>query len=564
MTVNFSNSPYKDLYKLAGTPQFPVNSQPLPAHKTEIASLKIGDVENNGNNKDSSSKKKIFGIIGASVGSVALLTLIGLFTLSKGFSGNFAKKIADVSDKFKNSIYDLTAESKKLTVSQKLKLQFAKVMQPVTDTLQASSNVSAVKDSFVNHWLKKLKMDPAIDKINKFFKNIVLKTKNNSYNEAEIAMVDFCNQLRKTNNPELIRRADAIERLYAQKFSTAAHVNRSEKAWDKMKNLHQEVYDTLFKDNGLFKNLKKYRSYITTDKIEADRNIVQNELKTAKTYISNSIDDVYNSMKKSLYDVKVTVNPQNKAAVEIVKSLSDNVEKYKTLDKSLNGAAEKLEREKIISEIKKLLNNLSDISKKDSSSSAKINNTQEKIKLMLDSMNIDFSKKGIAQEAMSLIDKKSPEYKLAKEYLAKMNSKLNLAIENEMNSYEKLAELRVGSAPTDILGILGPSAIGTLMVVNSKDKNERISKTLTQGIPILGSIGVAYYGTTRGWTGAKNLILGLLTGWVLNVIGGKTDEAYKKYAEKQNVLKTAFESFTKLQKHSQDIKSVESSSGANI
>ena len=169
MSINFSNNPYKDLYKLAGTPQIPVNGQSLPVSKTEIASLKVGDVENNANNKDSSSKKKIFGIIGASVGSVALLTLIGLFTLSKGFSGNFAKKIADVSDKFKNSIYDLTAESKKLTVSQKLKLQFAKVMQPVTDTLQASSNVSAVKDSFVNHWLKKLKMDPAIDKINKFF-----------------------------------------------------------------------------------------------------------------------------------------------------------------------------------------------------------------------------------------------------------------------------------------------------------------------------------------------------------------------------------------------------------
>ena len=556
MTVNFSNSPYKDLYKLAGTSQMPITSQSLSTSKTEIASLKVGDIENNINNKDSSNKKKIFGIIGVSVGSVALLTLIGLFTLSKGFSGNFAKKIAEASDKFKNSIYDLTAESKKLTPSQKVKLQFAKIMQPVTDTLQASSNVSAVKDSFVNHWLKKLKMDPAIDKINKFFKKIVLKTKNNSYNEAEIAMVDFCNQLRKTNNPELVKKADTIERLYAQKFSTASHVNRSEKAWDKMKNLHQEVYDTLFKDNGLFKNLKKYRSYITADKIESDRNLIQKELKTAKTYISNSIGDVYNSLKKSLYDVKVTVNPQNKAAVEIVKTLSDNVEKYKTLDKSLSGAAEKLEREKIISEIKKLLNNLSDISKKDVSSSAKFNNTQEKIKSMLDSMNVDFSKKGIAQEAMSLMDKKSPDYKLAKEYLAKMNSKLNLAIENEMNSYEKLAELRVGSAPTDILGILGPSAIGTLMVVNSKDKDERISKTLTQGIPILGSIGVAYYGTTRGWTGAKNLILGLLTGWVLNVIGGKADEAYKKYAEKQNILKTAFESFTKLQKHSQDEKTV--------
>ena len=80
------------------------------------------------------------------------------------------------------------------------------------------------------------------------------------------------------------------------------------------------------------------------------------------------------------------------------------------------------------------------------------------------------------------------------------------------------------------------------------NKDERISKTLTQGVPILGGVGVTYYGTVRGYTGAKNLILGLGSGWLLSIIGTQADELVKKYRNEQHKLKAAFESWTKLQK----------------
>ena len=132
--------------------------------------------------------------------------------------------------------------------------------------------------------------------------------------------------------------------------------------------------------------------------------------------------------------------------------------------------------------------------------------------------------------------------------MEKMNKNMNKAISSENQVYEKLAELRVGSAPTDVVGILGPAALAALVVANSKDRDERISRTLTGGVPIIGGIGMSYYGTLRGWTGAKNLILGLVTGWVLNIIGEQTDSYVKNYRVEQQKLKTAFESWTKLQK----------------
>jgi len=129
-----------------------------------------------------------------------------------------------------------------------------------------------------------------------------------------------------------------------------------------------------------------------------------------------------------------------------------------------------------------------------------------------------------------------------------MNKKLNIALETEDITYEKLAELQVGSAPADVIGILAPTAIGAFMVANADDKQERISNTLTKGIPILGGVGVSYYGTTRGFTGVKNLALSLITGFLLNILGDKTDKFVKSHRKEQEKLKKAFEAFTKLQK----------------
>ncbi len=560
MTVNFSNNPYKDFIKMAGTQQ-PVSStvkkpvnDVLKEDKAEIALVKVGDAVSE--EKDSkSSRKKIFGIIGISVGSVALLTLIGLSLLSKGFSSGLAKKFQKYSDKIRDSIFEMGTESKKLTLSQKLKLRVIKTVQPVVDAMQAASNFTAVKDSVLHNWMKKWGIGSWVDKLNKPFKKVVLTTKNKAYNESELAMVEFCNLLKKTKNPELQKYAQDIQNEYAKQFSSSSHIGRADAAWEKMKNLHEEVYGALFPKNGektgFFKNLKRFRSYITTDKIAKDRELVIKELEASKQQISNGISDVYNSMKKGLFGIKNSVDHNNKEAVAIVKQLSENLEKYKTLGKALGADAEKVAREKLTGEIKSNLTSLLTVSRKDIKNSEKLKVAEAQIEKMFEALSDKALERGAAQKAVSeikaLYGKYSPEYAQAVSQLEKMNKKLNGAINSEIAAYEKLAELRVGSVPTDILGILGPSALAVGMVVNSKDKDERVSKALTKGVPILGGIGMSYYGTTRGFTGAKNLVLGLATGFILNLVGSTADSAYKKYSAKQNILLMAYNSMNKLQ-----------------
>ena len=166
---NSGNNPYKIFFQQTGIYNPVNNAEPKSSPETTqpqtMASVKVGDVKPDDENKNNSGRRKLFGIIGISAGSVLLLGIIGLFTLSKGFSGNVARKLTKISEDAKKKIYELTAQSKELSSSQKMKLKIHKNIQHGADALQASSNISAIKDSLMQHMLNKLHIYSITNKI---------------------------------------------------------------------------------------------------------------------------------------------------------------------------------------------------------------------------------------------------------------------------------------------------------------------------------------------------------------------------------------------------------------
>lgn len=449
MTVNISgSSPYNTFLKQAGVS---TNTSSTSAANSEIASpsVTVGEVQN----EEKTSRKKLFGIIGISAGSVLLLGIIALFTLPKGFSGSFAKSLKKLAISSKKNIQNLTSQTKHLTNKQKLQLKWNRFIENASETVQAGSNVTAIKDSFFLHWLKKFKMDSFINKVNNVFKKIILKTKNNSYHKSEQSIADFCTLINKMTEKKpssesaktLQTLISKLQKQYMSEFSTLKHTTRAQTVWDSMNTLHSKVYNTIFKpEKGFLKGFKT-------------------NIKSLKTYITTTL----------------------------------------------------------VSKDKELM-------------FAKLIKTQKAIEKTLASI-------------LSAVEKDSPEYKLIQQKAEKITKNIQNAIAHESAAYDKLAELQVGSAHTDIIGILAPTALATFFVVNSKDKEELIKNTLTRGIPIIGGVATGYYGNTRGFTGVKNLALGLGTGYLLNILGTETDKLVKKYRVEQAKLKKAFEAFTKMQ-----------------
>ena len=553
MTVNLSdNTAFNKMLK-ASAPNYS-SEKPLPytgggTADGKIASVRIKDVK-----KEHGSSK---GIIGWSIGATALGGIAALFLLTKGFSGGFYRKISALSEDLRKRAYDLSVDVQNKTIWQKVKLTGAKIMQPVLDSFQSMSNINVLKDGGVMLIAKWLKLTPVVDKINNVFKGIVLKTQRGAYNDAEYSVIKFVKDTEKiaiqSGSKELMELASDIRNKYTSVFGTDAHYGRSEKFWESIKLLHGRVWNTLLQTRKN-KNISQYKDYITLELTAPKRLAIKKELLDAKKLITNGIEDNYKALKSELKHIKINVKTKDEKAVDFVQKLSKEFEIYRKLN-GTNEAAQRAEIAKLSNEtIDNLLQHM-----KDNENFEVIKTAAENIKNIL---NPDFSKKGKAQEIVTIVKNKfgknSPEYQTITSNLEKMDKNIKNAINTEMDAYEKMAELRVGSAPTDILGILAPVAIATWLVTSAKTKDERVSKTLTQGIPIIGGIATTYYGTTRMFTGPKNIALGIGTAYILNIIGTQLDNWYKSYLEKQSVFKATLASLKAYQEKYKETPSAQS------
>lgn len=512
-----------------------------------LASVLVSEVEQ----PKSGIKKYVAGI---SIGGGILLTLIAGAFLSKGVSGGVNRRIREFSRKLSKKTFDLKADYKNLTLKQKISLKLAQAMKPIANLLEASSNLNVFKDGFVTKCFKELHAMPLFDKINGSFKNVVLKTKNNAYKNSEMSMVKFCNYAEnlakdsRAKGQNLDMLADNVANSYFANFSTQHHFKRSQEMWESLADLHERVWNSfnIFKkENNIFSktNRSRLKTYMTMKECEKERNSVGDFIKSRKKLISNNITDNYNELTKAYDDLKTIIDPKDNRSVELMRDISQKIEKYKRL----NGAKELEERAQLG---KELGENLAELKKHLISKKVDIN---KQIAHFENVLNPKTAGKGQVQEILTRIKetfgKESPEYKQAKKYADELNKNLNHAISTEMTAYEKLAELQMGSAPTDIIGILAPAALGTALVIKADTKDQRITNTLTQGIPILGGIGTAYYGTTRMLTGPTNMALGLISGALLGIVGAKVDDLRKSYQEKQNAFKKEFETMKNAQKN---------------
>ena len=95
----------------------------------------------------------------------------------------------------------------------------------------------------------------------------------------------------------------------------------------------------------------------------------------------------------------------------------------------------------------------------------------------------------------------------------------------------KLRDLAMGSAPTDILTVLGSLGILGYNLAKSKDNDQRTSIALKYGIPALAGIGGSLYFNAKLFAGSKALICGSLLSFAINRLGTWADNTLKKYKQ---------------------------------
>lgn len=135
--------------------------------------------------------------------------------------------------------------------------------------------------------------------------------------------------------------------------------------------------------------------------------------------------------------------------------------------------------------------------------------------------------KGLYNEIFEIFEKSlgKDETAIIKRRLGQVESKLRKANYSECYEYfDKKRDLKLGSAPTDILSALGGLGLCGLAVGTANSKDERISRLVTTGIPVVVGLATSLVCTAMLYTAATGLLIGGATGLAANFIGNKIDK----------------------------------------
>lgn len=135
----------------------------------------------------------------------------------------------------------------------------------------------------------------------------------------------------------------------------------------------------------------------------------------------------------------------------------------------------------------------------------------------------------VLKDYKSLLSEK--EYSKLQKRTKSVIKSLDSSIETETNKYfDKARDMKLGSAPTDVLSIATGLGAVSWYAAKAKDKDERISSVLKYGIPAIGTIATSLYCNARLISGGKALGFALISGLLINKAGVALDNLRKKYS----------------------------------
>ncbi len=537
----------------------------------------------NENKEQAKSKKRKKILFGSTIASAIFTAGVAGVVLLRGVHGSSFSKI---KSKLSSELSKMQSNTPKDFVT-KTTYYTRKGAKKSVDTLEATSNFTAIKDWICDRIFRSNKVtEKYADGTAAGFKKVVDKTLGKKYDKVEIKVKDLTSLLKhhsldslknmsekdrlqeinikgQTKTLEewiniLSQQSSRLETEFDKSFSLGARRTRDAKRTSLLADLPEKIRNRFFKDKKTLFNPETYKSYATQDLTQEAHRELQDDIVRAKKQITNNITSIHDNIKTSLAAFKKEIKPEDEITSETVKKLAQSFEKFK----NCAGENEVKERAKISKEISGLID---DLIKSTKSNKLYAQTEQDEMLKHLDSiketvLSTGVGSKGSLEEIMTILKGlnkakattgqkiiSDAQYKEFEKLSSKISKGLGKATELEINDYFiKQAEIKVGSAATDVASVLFPIGVGAYSIASSDGKDEKISTTLTTCIPLVGTFATMVYGTTKMFSGVKNLVFAAGSGLVLKLIGDGCDRLYKKYKDKGsvvNVVKDEYDRF---------------------
>ena len=140
--------------------------------------------------------------------------------------------------------------------------------------------------------------------------------------------------------------------------------------------------------------------------------------------------------------------------------------------------------------------------------------------------------KGALQEILTIYKHLLPreDYLKLKEIALKTSHSIDKAVVKETDSFfDMKRDLKLGSAPTDILSIL--AAVGAIGVglKNAENQDQQRSVLLKAGIPAICAIATSLYFSASLVSGGRAMLYGGISGLIISKCGSMLDDYRKKH-----------------------------------
>lgn len=511
----------------------------LPQTRDSFLSEKIRE------DKETNRLGKTIAISALSVGAIILF-------LMRGLPKNAYKNLERWAQKLEAKLYKQRQNGQ----VGKLEEFYTFTLNKLTSFMSKAKSVNnfvAIKDISFEKLMSKNKYTKKIHrKITSIYEKIGRRTVNKSYEKAKSKMYgmfqtfeDFDDKilLNTRNGQELVEGKavkewlDDIENLktkirrtWNSNFGQRSRNQRYEDMQNAVKTLSDDVWEATI---GNLDNLGKkdvYESFIAEEMLAGKKLKLINGAKNPRYIITRDIDDIYNSSIDVVKNITSFVNPKDKASRELIKNLRLKLEDYKKLA-GYSEAKKRTELNKEIQNIlKKLSNSICENKKIYKYDTETVHQLSSQIQGIQDIMGD--SGKGAIQEILTIYKKLMPreEYLKLKESANKTVKYMDSAITKETdNFFDMMRDLKMGSAPTDILSILAAIGAIGLGLSKSENKDQQYSVLLKAGIPAVGAIATSLYFSASLVSGGRAMLYGGISGLLISKAGSMLDEYRKKH-----------------------------------
>ena len=508
---------------------------------TDTKEIKTANIE-----KPERNRKK--GGLAITIGTSALVAGFGVLFLMRGLPKNFGRNLEKMKKFFETKL-----EKSKISGIDSFNsfyIYSIRKLNSFIEKAQSLNNFTSLKDILFKRLMDKTKLTSKIHKsISNVFEKISRKTVTKSYKKTAGKFENMYKSFGKLDelilkeNPDeivmfggksytkkelvaLARKQREAVRESVNDFVSEKEMNKRYKyIKDSTSKLYEKFWDDSFTDfwtrNNRFQRKEMWQTFIPNEMISSDKKILAEEVSALRNKISYTNADRQNVMLEHVKTLENLLSPKDKDGFKIIKKLEWFLKNPDGLTAANKDAF--LNTLKVLEE-RPLQEGLSEAVQ---TNQLKLKQTHVKALEELTQRQNG----GDLQEMLSIYETLAPyEVSLIKSNVTKAVKSFDKSLNLEtVEFFDKVRDLQLGSAPTDVLSILASAGVIAYGLSVAKNKDERASVIFKSGIPIVGAIATSLICTAKLISAGKSLVIGAVSGAILNKLGVAADNLRKNH-----------------------------------